>query len=248
MIDGVADDWEAVNASMDEGAKFSISYDDRYLYVCYQTSRMGPLKNTGEQWDRLFKTGASVDLQMGVDTAADPGRRAPVQGDFRLLMTRMQNKLTAVLYEPVMPGTRDEDQWKVVSPVFEVQFDRVRKLDDVHMACKSTEDEYVFEAAVPLKTIGLAIKPNLRLSLDWGVLVSGKDGNEVLQRIYWSNKATSITSDAPSEALMHPDLWGTVRFHEKDSAMPDILDPAGSLDDDDEGVADFIDDLEEDLK
>jgi len=247
-IDGSVDDWETVNAVMEEGAKFSIAYDDRYLYVCYQTRNMGPMKNTGEQWDRLFKTGASVDLQMGVDPEADPARRAPVEGDFRLLMTRMQGKLVAVLYEPVVPGTRDEDQWKVVSPVFEVRFDRVRKLPDVHMACHSSEDAYVFEAAIPLKTIGLEIKPDLRLSLDWGVLVSGKDGNEVLQRIYWSNKATSIISDAPSEAVLHPDLWGTIRFHEKDSAAPDILDPLGASDTGDEGVADFIDELEEDLK
>jgi hypothetical protein len=49
--------------------------------------------------------------------------------------------------------------------------------------------------------------------MDWGILVTGPDGNEVLRRVYWANQSTHILADAPSEALLHPGLWGTVRFH-----------------------------------
>ncbi len=52
----------------------------------------------------------------------------------------------------------------------------------------------------------------MRLKLDWGVLVSGPDGNEVLRRVYWANKATNIVADAPSEARLSPHLWGHVRL------------------------------------
>lgn len=43
----------------------------------------------------------------------------------------------------------------------------------------------------------------MRLRFDWGILVSGKDGNKVLRRVYWSNKATSIVADAgPDEDII----------------------------------------------
>ena len=250
-IDGSPDDWELASAEIEGQARFRVTYDDKYLYLCYETSNMGPMKNTGEQWDRLFKTGASVDLQMSVDSNADDARRGPVAGDFRLLMTKTGKKFTAVIYRPVVPGTAQRDEWEVISPVSRVAFDQVKKLDDVRMACRGGDKNYCFEAVVPLKTIGLKITPDLRLRFDWGVLVSGKDGNEVLRRVYWSNKATSIVADAPSEAALHPDLWGHIRFHEKDTAAPDIFDPMADPDADtepDEDVIDFIDDLEEDLK
>ena len=42
--------------------------------------------------------------------------------------------------------------------------------------------------------------------------MSGPDGTEVLRRVYWANRATQIVSDAPSEARLHPHLWGHVVF------------------------------------
>lgn len=57
----------------------------------------------------------------------------------------------------------------------------------------------------------------------------------VLGREYWANKATQITADAPSEAELHPELWGHVRFHperlaafgptakKKDKSVEDLL-------------------------
>jgi hypothetical protein len=33
-----------------------------------------------------------------------------------------------------------------------------------------------------------------------------------LHRVYWSNKATGLTSDVPSEAMLTPQLWGTWQF------------------------------------
>ncbi|HUS58532.1 MAG TPA: hypothetical protein VM141_07755 [Planctomycetota bacterium] len=254
-IDGGIDDWESVSASLDEedpmaasnSADFRITYDDKYLYVCFSTRHMGPLKNSGQQWDRLFKTGASVDIQMGTDPQADAARKGAVDGDLRLLMTMMNGKPIAVLYKPVVPGTPEDKQWHCVSPVVHITFDHVAKAEEVRIAARTDDNSFTLEAAIPLKTMGLKITPNVRLSFDWGVLVSGKDGNEVLRRVYWSNKATSIVADAPSEAVLHPDLWGMIRFHAKDAKSLDVLDPMGTPDVD-KGTKDFLDDLEEDLK
>jgi hypothetical protein len=33
-----------------------------------------------------------------------------------------------------------------------------------------------------------------------------------MQRVYWSNKATGIPADVPSEAELTPQLWGRWEF------------------------------------
>jgi hypothetical protein len=99
-------------------------------------------------------------------------------------------------------------------------------------------NSYVLEAAIPLSALGLKITPGLRLKLDWGVLVSGPDGTEVLRREYRANKVTQITADAPSEAELHPELWGHVRFHTERTAA---LDPTAKKKD--KAVEDLLNDL-----
>lgn len=34
------------------------------------------------------------------------------------------------------------------------------------------------------------------------------DGLQTIQRVYWSNKATGIVQDVPSEAILTPQFWG----------------------------------------
>ena len=237
-LDGKLNEWGPVSAELDRDARFRIGYDDQNLYLAYEVSRRGPLKNQGQQWDRLFKTGASVDLQFAADAAADPDRKAPVPGDQRLLLTLMGEQSAAVLYQAVVPGTPPDKAWQVVSPVHSVAFDRVMKLDPARIAVEDADNGYVLEAAVPLSALGLKITPGLRLKLDWGILVSGPDGTEVLRREYWANKATQITADAPSEAELHPELWGHVRFHAERTAA---LDPAAMKKD--KTVEDLLNDL-----
>ncbi len=113
------------------------------------------------------------------------------------------------------------------------------KLEKPRIFAAGNEDRYVVEAAVPLATLGLKITPDLRLKMDWGVLSSGPDGTEVLRREYWSNKATQITADAPSEAELHPSLWGHIRFH--DDVANSHLDPTAKKPD--KGLDDLLNDL-----
>jgi hypothetical protein len=71
---------------------------------------------------------------------------------------------------------------------------------------------YCLEAAIPLKSIGLTIRDDMTIKMDWGILSSGPEGTEVLQRLYWANPLTAIVSDEAAESMLHPDLWGLVRF------------------------------------
>ena len=65
-------------------------------------------------------------------------------------------------------------------------------------------DEGNHEMSIPLAALGL--KPGLgrRIKADLGVLRG--NGFQTLHRIYWSNKATGLTSDVPSEAMLTPVL------------------------------------------
>ena len=252
QIDGRTDDWPWVSAEMGDGERpaawLRMGFDERWLYLCYGTQRYGPMKNSGTQLDRIFRTGAGVDLQMGTDPAAPAGRRTPVAGDLRLLMTYTDAGPIAVLYRPVAPRAEGERSWVIASPTGKVVFDRIEQLKGVRTALGGGDGRgYVLEAAVPLKNLGLKPRADLRLKMDWGMLVSGENGREVMQRIYWSNKATGIIADAPSEAALRPDLWGHIRFHDEYAAKPDIRAP-GRDDVTDPDVEEFVNDIVDELK
>jgi hypothetical protein len=222
QLDGKLDDWPGPSATIGENIRFFIGFDDTRLYVAYGTTDIGPFKNSGEQWDRLFKTGACADLQIGVDPEAAADRVGPVAGDLRVLLAYQGAKPAAVVYRPVIGGKAKGKPWRVVSPVNEATFDDVHEMTGVRMAQQAFGNGYNVEAAIPLAEIGLKPIDGLRLKLDWGVLRTGPDGHEVLQRILWANRATSITADAPSEARLHPELWGFIRFY--DSRRPSTED------------------------
>jgi hypothetical protein len=239
-IDGSAADWPVVSATIEENIRFRAAWNDTHLFLCYEADYRGPFKNTGTQWDRLFKTGSSVDLQLSTDPAAEAGRKAPAAGDLRILMTVAGHEPFMVLYQPVFPGAKESEAWKVQSPVAELTFDRVTRLPQAQVFAADTLHGWCVEAAIPLAALGLKPVPNVRYKMDWGILTTGQDGNEVLRRIYWSNKATSITADAPSEARLHPDLWGWLRFHNEPANSH--LDPTARKKDK------TVDDLLNDLK
>ncbi|MCE9604535.1 MAG: hypothetical protein K8U03_06470 [Planctomycetia bacterium] len=228
-IDGDLGEWtEPFAAEVKEGrdryAQFRMSFDERNLYLAYDVRGYGPLRNAGGEFARLFKTGASVDLQLGVDPASAADRSEPAVGDSRLLLTFADQEPTAVLYRPTVPGTPEDKVYRVVSPVGEVAIDRVDRLPEVQLARSGTDEHYTLEAAVPLAALGLKPAAGLRLKLDWGLLVSGPNGSEVIRRVYWSNQATNIVADAPSEARLHPNLWGHVLFHDQRRTAEDRLD------------------------
>jgi hypothetical protein len=146
----------------------------------------------------------------------------------------MGDQPVAVLYRPVAPDAPKSEAWKAVSPVWSVAFDQVKRLEGVAMARSGDDDRYTLEAAIPLKAVGLKPRPQTRVKLDWGVLATDRDSTTVLHRSYWSNKATSILSDAPTEAALHPDMWGTLRIFDRSSRATGVVDPDGLLRGDDD--------------
>ncbi|MBI2191688.1 MAG: hypothetical protein HYU36_06870 [Planctomycetes bacterium] len=246
-IDGDSRDWDFIPpAALDPGgldeqppAEFKMAYDDARLYLFYSV-RNSPLRNSGGDWRALFKTGASVDLQMGLDPAAPRDREAPAEGDIRLLITFVQDKPIAVLYRPVVPGTPPDKAYEVVSPVGRTVIDEVRRIEKAE-AARGAGNGYTLEAAIPLDEIGFQPRFGERYRLDWGILTTDDYGNTCTGRLYWSNKATAILADAPSEARLLPHLWGDLRVNEFPKSGPADLQSLSNLGERSSDTTDDID-------
>ena len=225
-FDGKLTGFGPAAAQIGNDITFHIGFNDEHLFVGWRARGQGPLKNSGSDWQRLFKSGAACDLLLATDPDAASDRQSPVSGDVRVLLSYIGNKSLAVLYRPVAPGASSDKALRVTSPVGETIIDHVEQLTSARMLRTIdplSPNQYTLEAAIPLKAIGLKATGDLRLKMDWGLLVSGPEGHDVLRRVYWANQATQIIADAPSEARLTPHLWGHILFHDHRPSAEDRL-------------------------
>ena len=176
-----------------------------HLYAAFRNNEPNLLRNSGALQNAPFKTGGALDLFIGTDPHADPNRKSPVVGDIRLLVYQVNQETKAILYKAVVPGTS--------TPVPFSSPDRVVKIDqviDVSSSVQLDSETGAFVFSIPLATLGLIPKAGESIKADIGILRG--NGTQTTQRVYWSNKATGITSDVPSEAALTPELWGTWVF------------------------------------
>jgi hypothetical protein len=216
VVDGKLDDWKGASFVLidtrttqvgDWGkrkteTKAALCIAGDRLFAAYQTNESDLLNNSGEALRNLFKTGGALDLMFDA-----------IPGGERLLVARVKGKTTAMLYRPTVPGTTTE-KVSFGSPLRTIGFDRVDEVSEQVTLASFTERDKddrevstTYELSVPLALLGLTDKP-ATLRGDIGVLRG--NGFATLQRAYWTNKATGIVSDIPSEAELTPALWGTL--------------------------------------
>jgi hypothetical protein len=181
------------------------------LHVVFRTRDAELLENSGETANAPFKTGGCLDLMIGADPTADPKRSRPVAGDQRLLITQVRHQTVALLYRAVVPGTAEPVPFS--SPWRTITLDRV---DDISAQVKLSADvqkdergkvkSAIYALSVPLDVLNLHPADGQTIKADIGILRG--NGFQTLQRVYWNNKASAITSDVPSEAELTPALWG----------------------------------------
>jgi hypothetical protein len=219
VVDGVLDEWtRAAWVTIDKrGARgyfqsqskpynvtAAICVSDDRLYAAFRTGDASLLKNAGDPI-APFKTGGALDLMLGTQGGADPDRPQPVAGDQRLLVTKVEDRTLAILYRAVDPDATAPVPFS--SPWRTITLDSVQDISD---QVRLAGNEGDFELSVPLETLGLHPEPGSVIQGDVGVLRG--NGFQTLQRVYWNNKATAITSDVPSEAALTPRLWGRLEF------------------------------------
>lgn len=221
-VDGKLNDWSAADwvnvdnrgtkawfnsPSKPYNVKAALAIANKRLYAAFQTDDPSLLKNAGDPI-APFKTGGALDLMIGVNPEADPKRRTPAEGDLRLLVTRVGKITLAILYRAVVPGTKHPVPFS--SPWRTITLDQVEDVSD-RVQFASNEGDYEF--SIPLSVLGWNPTPGTRFRGDIGVLRG--NGFQTLQRVYWNNKATAITSDLPSEAALSPELWGEFELRPK---------------------------------
>lgn len=220
-VDGRLDDWPATTdwAFIDRrGTKANfnsnsrpyevsaaVALTDTHLYAAWRTTEKDLLDNSGETPNALFKHGGCLDLMLATDPAADD-RNAPRPGDQRLLVTQVKGQTRALIFRAAVPGV--EEPVAFSSPWRTVTIDVVEDVTD-HVTL-ATDKAGNFEISVPLTTLDWRPKPGETYRADIGVL-RGANG-QTTQRVYWTNKATAITADVPSEAELTPKLWGKWRI------------------------------------
>jgi DNA-binding beta-propeller fold protein YncE len=184
-------------------------HDGEWLHLTYAVDDDSPWVNRGSDWQTLFKTGDSVDLQLGTDPAADPGRSTAAVGDLRLLVAPWQETSLAVLYKHRLPGATDGVEFQ--SPWRTEKVDSVKRLDSARIAVERAGKSYRVQVAVPLAELGLTAaafgKP---LRGDFGVIYGDAAGTTNVLRSYWSNRATGLVSDVPGEIMLTPSAWGEI--------------------------------------
>lgn len=213
--DGKPGEWgRARPAKIASAGAVRMAWTGTDLVMAWEVRDATPLLNRGERPAFLFKTGDSVNLHIATDPDADPERMAPARGDLRLLITRREEKILGVLYRYRVPGMSKDEATFFSSPWRTVRVDEVKVLRDLRSGWRKTRKGYVLEVAVPLEVLGLRPEPGLRVGVDFGILLGDETGRDTRERLYWSNPATTLISDIPSEIKITPALWGTVEFGE----------------------------------
>ncbi|MES2595948.1 MAG: hypothetical protein V4662_11460 [Verrucomicrobiota bacterium] len=210
QVDGKLDDWPATTdwASIDRrGIKANFNSNSKpyevsaavtisgdRLFAAWRTSEKELLNNSGETPNALFKTGGCLDLMLQADT------------DQRLLVTLIKGAPRAMLYRAKVAGTKEPVSFG--SPWRSISIDVVG--DVTAQVTFAADGAGNYEISVPLAALHWHPKSGDEVRADLGVLRGSNF--QTTQRIYWSNKATAITADVPSEAELTPKLWGKWRL------------------------------------
>jgi hypothetical protein len=207
----------------------ALAYDGDNLYLAARIpARDGAMRNSAEKLEYLYKNGDALDVQLGLDPAADPARPGPAPGDIRLLLTRVKGKPVVMLYRFVVGDVPPAQRARIVSPITETLVDQIKEIKGATVFLQPSPDAdpqtagrgWTIEAAIPWSEIGLPAPPvGSKLRGDVGVLLGDENGLRTVTRYYWAGKNQTVVSDLAFEARITPPVWGELLFDLPDSDM-----------------------------
>jgi hypothetical protein len=213
-IDGALSEWNrdctaGIKVDDQRGAEIVSAADADNLYVAWDVRDDTPMKNSVDKWQIAFKGGDAVDLMFRA--AGKNLDHAKVRaGDLRLLITRIDGNLQAVLYRQVSEHKEPFlfDAFEGANRANAVRMDEVRLAPEVKTVLKKNKSGYIIEAAIPWNLLGAKPAAGSEFRLDFGVLFGDSAGGKTVVRAYWENQDANIVVDIPSEATLQPAKWG----------------------------------------
>jgi len=218
--DGDLSEWPdagtlAISVDENRSAEVRCAYGPEGLYVAWSVQDPSPMQNEATRWELAFTGGDAVDVMFRVP-GGDTDAADPREGDVRVLITRLEGSVQAVLYRPISATKQPFlfDAFEGAGRENAVKMDEVRLAPEVKTGIAVTSSGYVVEAHIPWSLLGASAAPGGTTRMDFGVLFSGasRGAVETEVRAYWKSRDTNITSDIPSEARLDPTKWGTVKF------------------------------------
>lgn len=193
---------------------FQLAYDDKNLYLRYQgKDEMATFQNaaTSADFEEAFTKGDVLDLKLQTSSKADFNRSNAGKGDIRLSFAMVDKTPQAILYEYVVPGTKNPHAF--TAPHHSISVDKISLLKNAKITVDRKEQgNYTLEATVPLAALKFKPISGMKVAGDVGKVVSDQTGTTRINRLYWCNNNTRTVSDIPSEARIQPNLWGTFIF------------------------------------
>jgi hypothetical protein len=202
-----------VGKTIDTKRQFEVkaAYDDKNMYVEYKVISPVKLVNGIPDPSVIFKGGNLLDIQIAVDSQANPKRKTPVPGDIRILVSRQNGKSVAVIFRPKVAGFKG-DPIILTSPVAKEYFDIIEVSDKISLDYIEDARLSSFNALVtiPLEILGWTPKAGTKVKMDLGYIFGTDGGSKATIRCYWKNNSFSanVLNDVPSESRLEPAEWG----------------------------------------
>jgi len=216
-IDGNLQEWssfrkEQITIAKEPVVEFAFGYDRNNLYAGFHIKDESPMKNNSTELNTSFKYGDSIEILLGCDPKAEIGRKEPVPGDIRLLITRYKGEPVVIAYRARVPGTKEP--FIFTSPVNKTQIDKVELLKSVKLSVVEDTDGkgYTVELAVPFTELAPLIPvQGTKIGFDIGINFSDPGGQFNASKVFWTGREAMVR-DIPTEVNLGQDKWGILEF------------------------------------
>lgn len=198
--------WDSIPKQIvDSGTHYKFTYrlalDKNYLYGAFKVTDKSPFANNGSDWKMLFKSGDSINIELGDNNSSDID-----VGDIRLLIAPYKQKNIAVLYRYKMKS-RTADPTIFGSPVGKVSIDKVEQLTDAQIKVNRAAQGYFVKFKVPRQDIPVLNDHRDAIYGDVGVIFSDSNGSINQYNMFRYSLIKGVTSDVPSEIKLTPKYW-----------------------------------------
>ncbi len=156
------------------------------------------MANSGDDWRMLFKSGGSVNVELGSHNSAQIRT-----GDVRLLFGMYQNKAICVAYRYKVDTGAEVREF--TSPIGKVTVDKVEILKSAKVEFDRKNDGYILKFSIPASDLPVLASPTVYG--DVGVIYSDTDGRINRYNLYRYSPVKGVTADVPSEIRLSPQYF-----------------------------------------